>query len=223
MPVDVTLLHALTDVTIRRAVVSNMNNNAYVITHRLTGAQVLIDAADDAAALLRLLEDGARDAAQPAKLALIATTHQHADHTRALRALMDATGVRTAAGEEDAAAITARTGCAIDVPLTDGDVGNFDGFDLTAIHLRGHTPGSISFAYADPHGPAHIFTGDSLFPGGVGNTDGDAERFATLCADVVARLFDAYPDDTYIHPGHGASTTLGAERPQLAAWLERGW
>ena len=62
-----------------------------------------------------------------------------------------------------------------------------------------------------------------LFPGGVGNTWGDADRFAQLLADVTSRLFDPLPDETWVYPGHGGDTTIGAERPQLAEWRERGW
>ena len=218
-----TLLHDLADVTIRSVSVSTMANNAYLITHKQTGAQVLIDAADDAPALRRLLAEAADDAPVTPKLALIATTHQHWDHIRALRELAEETGVRTAAGTADATGIRDQVGVKIDVALDHGDVGNFEGFDLTAIHLRGHTPGSIAYVYRDPEGPTHIFSGDSLFPGGVGNTEKDPERFASLYDDVVNRLFEPYPDDTLVHPGHGDGTTLGAERPHLAEWRERGW
>ena len=111
----------------------------------------------------------------------------------------------------------------VDVLLDHGDVGNFDGFDVTAVHLRGHTPGSVALVYQDPDGPAHIFSGDSLFPGGVGNTQKDPDRFSQLINDVSERLFDVYPDDTVVHPGHGKPTTLGAERPHLEEWRARGW
>ena len=110
-----------------------------------------------------------------------------------------------------------------DVPLTQGDVGDFEGFSLEAIALRGHTPGSIALAYRDPNGPVHLFTGDSLFPGGVGNTGGDPQRFESLYKDVVERIFNRFDDDTIVHPGHGKPTTLGAERPSLPQWRSRGW
>ncbi|MGG5170666.1 MBL fold metallo-hydrolase [Pseudarthrobacter sp. J1738] len=213
------LRYELPEVTIRSISVGEMDNNVYLLTSRKSGAQVLIDAADDLPAIQQLLTDGASDAAADAQLALIATTHQHWDHVRALAGLVAATGAKTAAGADDADELPA----AVDVRLEHLDVGTFDGFELTAVHLRGHTPGSIAYVYQDPAGPAHIFSGDSLFPGGVGNTDKDPERFASLLKDVRERLFDAYPDDTLVHPGHGKSTTLGAERPHLDEWQERGW
>lgn len=212
-------MYDLTDVTIRSCSVSEMDNNVYLITAKTTGAQVLIDAADDAPAIERLLADGAQDTGVPAKLALVITTHSHWDHVRALAEVVRATGARTAAGADDVDDIAVPT----DVPLAHGDVGTFDGFTLEAISLRGHTPGSIALAYRDPSGPVHLFTGDSLFPGGVGNTGGDAQRFESLYSDVVERIFNTFDDDTIVHPGHGKPTTLGAERPSLAQWRSRGW
>ncbi|MET1086714.1 MAG: MBL fold metallo-hydrolase [Arthrobacter sp.] len=213
------LLYDLPALTIRRISVSEMDNNVYLLTAKASGAQVLIDAADDLPAIQQLLQDGGRDTSAATNLALIATTHQHWDHVRALKALVDSTGARTAAGTDDAAALPV----GVDVRLSHGDVGNFDGFDLTAVHLRGHTPGSIAFVYEDPEGPAHIFSGDSLFPGGVGNTEKDPARFNQLVDDVTERLFGAYPDSAIVHPGHGKPTTLGEERPHLEEWRARGW
>ncbi len=91
------------------------------------------------------------------------------------------------------------------------------------IHLRGHTPGSIALLYTDPSGSPHLWAGDSLFPGGVGNTHGSAEDFASLIDDVTTKLFDRLPDQTYVYPGHGANTTIGAQRPSLPQWRARGW
>jgi glyoxylase-like metal-dependent hydrolase (beta-lactamase superfamily II) len=91
------------------------------------------------------------------------------------------------------------------------------------VHLRGHTPGSIALLLRSADGGVHAFTGDSLFPGGVGNTRGDAADFASLLTDVTERLFDRLPDTTWVYPGHGWDTTLGTERPHLAQWRERGW
>jgi glyoxylase-like metal-dependent hydrolase (beta-lactamase superfamily II) len=94
---------------------------------------------------------------------------------------------------------------------------------LTAIHLVGHTPGSIALLYDDPKGHPHLFTGDCLFPGGIGNTFGDEENFARLYEGVVTKLFERLPDETWVYPGHGNDTTLGDERPYLREWRERGW
>ncbi|MCU1632900.1 MAG: Zn-dependent hydrolase [Micrococcaceae bacterium] len=211
-------MHQLSEVTIRSISVSEMDNNVYLLTSRSTGAQVLIDAADDAPAILALLADAQEDTDAEARLALIVTTHSHWDHVRALEEVREATKARTAAGADDVADIPVPT----DVRLQHHDVGSFEGFELEAIHLRGHTPGSVALLYRDPHGPAHLFTGDSLFPGGVGRTT-TADDFDSLIDDVTTRVFDYLPDDTVVHPGHGAGTTLGAERPHLPEWLERRW
>jgi glyoxylase-like metal-dependent hydrolase (beta-lactamase superfamily II) len=199
--------------------VSDMDNNVYLITAKDSGQQVLIDAADDLPTIRALLAEGAADARHPAKLSLVATTHQHWDHVRALEGLVAETGARTAAGRQDVAGIPVP----VDVVLDHEDVGNFDGFDLAAVHLRGHTPGSIAYVLKDGGAPHLIFSGDSLFPGGVGNTQKDPDRFALLFADVTERLFGVYPDDAVVLPGHGRSTTLGTERPHLDEWRARGW
>jgi glyoxylase-like metal-dependent hydrolase (beta-lactamase superfamily II) len=213
------LLYDLEHVTVRRVSVSDMDNNVYLITAKDSGQQVLIDAADDLPALRALLAESEADSGQPTKLALIATTHQHWDHVRALEGLVAVTGARTAAGRQDVSGIPVP----VDVVLDHGDVGNFEGFDLAAVHLRGHTPGSIAFVLKDDDSPHLIFSGDSLFPGGVGNTQHDPDRFSLLFGDVTERLFDVYPDDAVVLPGHGRPTTLGAERPHLDEWKARGW
>lgn len=218
------LLHDLPAVTVRAVSVSEMDNNAYVLTSKTTGAQVLIDAAAEPETLRGLLASAAADTPCELRLELIVTTHRHWDHVRALPALATVTGARTAAGEDDADAIAAETGVMPDVRLAHGSRTGAEGIELEVIALRGHTPGSVALAYRpEADEPAVLFTGDSLFPGGVGNTQGDAERFAFLIRDVEDRVFAAFDDDVVVHPGHGASTTLGAERPHLQEWRERGW
>jgi glyoxylase-like metal-dependent hydrolase (beta-lactamase superfamily II) len=209
----------LNDITIRSASVSEMDNNVYLLTSKRTGAQVLIDAADDLPAIRRLLADGAADTAAEARVRLVVTTHSHWDHVRALAEAVEATGARSAAGAEDVPDIEVPT----DLALNHGDPIEVDGITLEAIKLRGHTPGSVALLYRDQAGPAHLFSGDSLFPGGVGNTQKDPARFTSLMNDVEERVFGYLPDDTVVHPGHGKGTTLGAERPHLPEWRERGW
>lgn len=209
----------LAGITIRSISVSEVDNNVYLLTSKKSGAQVLIDAADDPAAIRVMLQEAGADSPVGTRAAYVATTHSHWDHIRALRDIVEFTGARTAAGSEDAPAIDEPT----DVLLEHGDTLDVEGFSLEVLKLRGHTPGSVAFLYRDPDGPAHLFTGDSLFPGGVGNTEQDPERFRSLFTDTVERIFDRLPDDTLVHPGHGRGTTLGAERPHLAEWEARGW
>jgi glyoxylase-like metal-dependent hydrolase (beta-lactamase superfamily II) len=190
--------------------VSEMDNNVYLLRSRETGEQLLIDAADDAATLLQVVGDTG--------LRTVVTTHQHWDHHRALAAVVDATGAETVAGTEDADHLP--------VPVTrrvsDGDVVTVGDSPLEVIHLVGHTPGSIALLYDDPDGTPHLFTGDSLFPGGPGRTT-SPEDFEQLISDLERKVFDRLPDETWVYPGHGDDTTLGAERPSLAEWRARGW
>jgi glyoxylase-like metal-dependent hydrolase (beta-lactamase superfamily II) len=209
----------LPEITIRSISVSEMDNNVYLLTSKNTGLQVLIDAADDAEAIKAMLDDARADSAQETRVAYVATTHSHWDHVRALKEIVEYTGAKTAAGPEDAPDIEVPT----DLMLEAGAMEDLDGFGLEVIKLRGHTPGSVAFLYRDPHGPAHLFSGDSLFPGGLGNTFNDPDNFQSLFTDVVERIFDKLPDDTFVHPGHGKGTTLGAERPHLDEWKARGW
>lgn len=232
MASDSSLLYDLPAITLRRISVSEMSNNVYLLTAKKSGVQVLIDAADDAGAIRGLLTEAAQDTPCPLELTAVLTTHSHWDHIRALEELLHspADGSRdtgsarpeSAAGAEDAPAIEAEKSVSIDRRLSHGDVLSYDGIALNVIHLRGHTPGSMAFVYKVEDGPTHIFTGDSLFPGGVGKT-WKKEDFSSLIDDVEARLFAEFEDDTIIHPGHGDPTTLGAERASLPAWRERGW
>ncbi|MFJ7586277.1 MBL fold metallo-hydrolase [Streptomyces sp. NPDC097617] len=207
-PADV---HELADLMISKVAVGPMNNNAYLLRCRATDEQLLIDAAAEAGTLLSLIGDDG--------IASVVTTHQHGDHWGALAEVVGATGARTVAGALDAEGIPVAT----DVLVTDGDTITVGRVSLTARHLVGHTPGSIALVYDDPHGHPHVFTGDCLFPGGVGNTHDDPEAFASLIDDVQHKLFERLPDEAWVYPGHGNDTTIGAERPHLAEWRERGW
>lgn len=220
MATDSSLIHDLPAITVRRIAVSEMSNNVYLLTAKKSGVQVLIDAADDAEAIHAMLAEAGQDTPCAPQLHAVLTTHRHPDHVRALPEL--AVDVDTVAGAEDAAAIEEAQGVRISRRLHHGDLVQYDGLGLDVIHLRGHTSGSVAFVYPVEDGPTHVFTGDSLFPGGVGKTWSD-EDFASLIDDVQARLFEVFPDDTVIHPGHGDPTTLGEERPNLRAWRERGW
>jgi glyoxylase-like metal-dependent hydrolase (beta-lactamase superfamily II) len=198
--------------------VGPMDNNAYLVTCSRTGETLLIDAANDAPILLELLDRYAPT------LSLIVTSHQHQDHWLALEQVVDATGATTAAHRLDADPLPVRP----DRLLAGGDTVDIGDLHFDVIHLRGHTPGSVALALRgadsgeDTDDRVHLFTGDCLFPGGVGKTwkEGDFEQ---LLGDVSSRVFDVFADQTVVYPGHGDDTTLGAERPHLGDWRERGW
>jgi glyoxylase-like metal-dependent hydrolase (beta-lactamase superfamily II) len=153
----------------------------------------------------------------------VVTTHQHWDHHRALADVVAATGAAVVAGSPDAAAITDQTGVAITRRVEHGDTVAVGDCTLDVIAIAGHTPGSIALRYSDPEGHDHLFTGDSLFPGGVGATFGDKAAFAQLVDEVEQKVFGTLGDDTWFYPGHGSDGRLGNERPHVGEWRERGW
>ena len=200
------------------AVDEQMSNNCYLLRCGETEELVLIDAAAEPERLLDLIGDRS--------LTSIVTTHQHWDHHRALAAVKaahpDATVV---AGAPDADAIEDQTGDTVERRVGAGDKVAVGTCDLSVIPVAGHTPGSICLLLRDDAvGPTpHLFTGDSLFPGGVGATFGDADAFAQLVGEVETKIFGRLPDETWFYPGHGSDGRLGDERPHLAEWRERGW
>ncbi|MGH6655989.1 MAG: MBL fold metallo-hydrolase [Actinocrinis sp.] len=204
----------LPSITLTKVAVGPYDNNAYLLTSKTTGVKVLIDAASDPATLLDLTGE---------RLDAIVTTHQHGDHWQALARLVKATRAKTYAGRADAPEIPVPT----DVPVDDGDTIRVGDIDLTAVHLTGHTPGSIALLYRDPadSGPdtrPHLFTGDCLFPGGPGRTTNPTD-FGSLMDGLEEKVFGSLPDETWIYPGHGNDTTLGAERASIPQWRARGW
>ena len=204
----------LPGVSIIKTSVGPMDNNAYLVTCSQTCESLLIDAANDADFLVNLLRTHAP------KLEMIVTSHQHPDHWLALEAVAEATGAPTAAHQLDAEPLPVRP----DRFLAGGDAIVIGDLTFDVIHLRGHTPGSVALALrpAGDRKAVQLFTGDCLFPGGVGKT-WEPGAFEELLGDVSSQLFGAYGDDTVVYPGHGDDTTLGAERPHLDEWRERGW
>jgi glyoxylase-like metal-dependent hydrolase (beta-lactamase superfamily II) len=208
-PMDVRRLPGL---TIAKLAVGPMSNNAYLLRCTQTDEGLLIDAAAEPDRLRELAT------LEGPPVSAILTTHRHADHWQALADTVEFADAATYAGEDDADELPV----AVDERLHHGDEITVGDLTLEVIHLRGHTPGSVAVLYRDPEGVPHLFTGDSLFPGGVGRTT-SPETFRSLLDDVEQRVFDRLPDETWFYPGHGDDSTLGAERPHLGEWRERGW
>jgi len=193
---------------VTKVAVGPLDNNSYLIAAP-DGSTLLIDAAAEPEQLLAQLPHDRLDA--------VLTTHGHRDHWGALAEVVDRTGATTLAGAQESTDIAVPT----NVGLRHGGTVEVGPLTLEIIGLRGHTPDSIAVHLRAADGSDHLFTGDSLFPGGVGRTT--PETFPQLLDDVTTRIFDRFGDDAWIYPGHGWDTTLEAERPQLPQWRERGW
>ncbi len=186
-------------------------NNCYLLRCTATGETLLVDAAGDAPRLLDLVGDG--------RLVGIVETHGHWDHVQALAEVQAASGASVLVHPDDAGDLPVPA----DRLVQDGDRVTVGESELSVIHLDGHTPGSIALLYEGDAERPHLWSGDSLFPGGAGNTNQDADRFGRLMDDLERKVFGPLPDQTWVYPGHGKDTTLGAERGSLPEWRERGW
>ena len=204
---DPTLHWRDTNVEVHKVVVGPFDNNVFVVRCRRSGEAVLIDAANEHEQLLALC--------QRLGVKRVPETHGHWDHIQAIPALREA-GYQVAVTAADAPRLK---DVGYDVFIDDAEVIEVGDLRLRAIHNPGHTEGSISFHVVDT---PLLFTGDTLFPGGPGNTQLEGGDFATIIKSIDNKLF-TFSAETIVLPGHGLDTTIGAERPQLSAWVERGW
>ena len=189
-----------------RFVVGPLANNVYVVRCRRSGDAVLIDAANEHERLLRV--------ARSLGVSSVLETHGHWDHVGAVTQVREA-GIDVWVHDEDALLLDG-----YDHLLEDGTVRVVGDLRVRVVHTPGHTPGSTSFFL---EGTPLLFTGDTLFPGGPGNTTFEGGDFPTIIRSLDERIFGAFGDETIIWPGHGAPSTLGTERPHLDEWVERGW
>lgn len=185
--------------------VGPMDNNVYILIDPETRDSVLFDAPTDAPRILEALRG--------THLRAILMTHTDLDHVQALEEVKGATGAPVGVHPIESENLPFDA----DFEINDGDVLHYGSIDLQAMHVPGHTPGSLGF-YTD----GLLIAGDTLFPGGPGNTRRDIGDFPAIINSIRTRFF-ALPDDTRVYPGHGAGTTIGAERPHLEEWVERGW
>jgi glyoxylase-like metal-dependent hydrolase (beta-lactamase superfamily II) len=192
------------DLIVRKIEVGTMENNVYVLECPHTHEGFLIDGCFEADVILA--------GAEGCEIVGILQTHGHMDHVQALAELKEKLAVPVYAHPGDEYPVS------IDHQLADGDELKF-GKDhiVTVLHTPGHTPGGVCFLTGN-----HLVSGDSLFPGGPGNTWGDKKNFELLVGHIETKLF-TLPDDTFVYPGHGKDTTIGAEKPHLQEWKDRGW
>jgi len=191
---------------VHRTVVGPMDNNVYIVRCRRTGDAVLVDAADEHASLLELCTSlGVRS---------VVETHGHWDHIQAVPAVREA-GISVAVTAEDAGMLPS-----YDLILEDDAVLEVGRLRIRTIATPGHTQGSMCFAV---EGTPLLLSGDTLFPGGPGNTSLEGGDFPTIIRSIEHRLFSRFDGSTIVLPGHGASTTIGSESPHLQEWIDRGW
>jgi glyoxylase-like metal-dependent hydrolase (beta-lactamase superfamily II) len=191
-------------VVIRKIVVGGFENNVYVVGSPRTGEAVVIDAANE--------PDRIYEAADGFDVQRVLTTHGHGDHVQAVGDVQKK-GWKVGIHEADKGMARIRP----DFAIAEGDEFTVGDITLRAMHTPGHTPGAICFLW-----DKHLFSGDTLFPGGPGNTRGNKDNFATIIESITSRLF-TLPDETLVYPGHGLDTTIGTERPHLQEWIDRGW
>jgi glyoxylase-like metal-dependent hydrolase (beta-lactamase superfamily II) len=192
-------------VELRRFSVGSMDNNVYILVDPETQESVLFDAPTNAQRILEELKG--------TSLNQILMTHSDPDHVQALQEVRTATNAPVAVHPADAAGLPAPA----DRELSDGEVISIGSVNLKGLHTPGHTPGSMSFVTEDI-----VIAGDTLFPGGPGNTNRDQGDFEQIIESIRSKLF-TLPDETTVYPGHGKPTTIGAERPHLQQWIDRGW
>jgi glyoxylase-like metal-dependent hydrolase (beta-lactamase superfamily II) len=193
------------DVRIDKYVVGPFENNVFVVRDKGSGDALIIDAANEHDLLLEV--------SRATGVRRVLTTHGHWDHIQAVTALRDA-GIEVGVASADAEMLPS-----YDFTIPDDDVLTVGGLRLHSIHTPGHTPGSTCFLL---EGHPVLFSGDTLFPGGPGNTKFANASFDDIITSIDRRLFTLDPD-TLVFPGHGLDTTIGTERPHLDEWIERGW
>jgi glyoxylase-like metal-dependent hydrolase (beta-lactamase superfamily II) len=193
------------DVRIDKIVVGGYENNVFILRDKGTGEAVLIDAANEHDLLLQV--------SKATGVRRVLTTHGHFDHIQAVTQMRDA-GLDVGIATEDAEMLPG-----YDFIIPDDEEIRVGALKLKTIHTPGHTRGSTCFLL---EGHPVLFSGDTLFPGGVGNTTFEGGDFPTIIQSVDRRLF-TLPEDTLVLPGHGLDTTIGSERPHLDEWVERGW
>jgi glyoxylase-like metal-dependent hydrolase (beta-lactamase superfamily II) len=193
------------DVRVEKLVVGPFENNVFVVRSKATGDAVIIDAANEHELLLEV--------SRATGVRRVLTTHGHFDHIQAVTAMRDA-GIDVGIATEDASMLPS-----YDFTIPDDDVIEVGDLRLHTIHTPGHTPGSTCFLL---EGKPLLFSGDTLFPGGPGNTKFENASFDQIIRSIDRRLF-TLPGDMLVLPGHGLDTTIDSERPHLDEWVARGW
>ena len=193
------------EIELKHFSVGTFDNNVYILVDRASGESILFDAPTDARRILAAL-DGTT-------LKYILMTHCDSDHVQALAEVHEATGAPVGVDPRE----THRLPIKPDFEIHDGDTFAIGNHHVLALSTPGHSEGGTSFVIDDI-----LIAGDTLFPGGPGNTKRPDGDFRQIIDGIRTRLF-TLPDNTRVYPGHGTSTTIGAEKPHLQEWIDRGW
>ncbi len=195
---------------LRKLSVESFDNNVYLLACTRTRAALLVDVAARA--------DRIAEAVDGFDVVAAVQTHGHWDHVRAWDGVRDDLGIEVWGHAADASLFPRP----VDRALTGGERIAVGDLEVEVLHLPGHTDGSLLYLVEGGTRP-HLCSGDTLFPGGPGNTFGDPENHRRIMDGLEEQVFGRLADETWVHPGHGDDTTLGTERPHLAEWRERGW
>lgn len=196
-------------IMVRKLSVGPMDNNAYIVSCSTTRKAVLVDAPDEPERLRAAMAD--------VDVVAVVLTHGHADHLGAWDAMRDDAGLEVWGHRADDP-LHPRP---LDRHLADGEHVAVGKISVEVIHIAAHTEGSLLYLAAGDR-RSHLFSGDTLFPGGHGRTT-TPEDHSRIMDGLEAKIFDRLADATWVYPGHGHDTTVGTERPYLGEWRSRGW
>ncbi len=193
--------------------VSGFYNNAYLITCATTNKSIIIDTPDKPNEMMA--------AAEETDVQAILITHNHWDHIEGFDVVTDRFKVPVGIGAADAHEIADRVGYRAPIDISQDKILQVGEVSIRCIETPGHTPGSTSFMLPgdNPGAAPHVFTGDTLFPGGPGRTT-DPEAFNQIVESITTRLH-ILPTDTVVMPGHGDFTTIAESAEEYAVFASK--